>query len=577
MGAPRSTDQQQIEALLLQRMRERRVVPFVGAGLAVGDDKLPGWNELLERLWTYFRLEREQDIKAAKKRGPAALAEFIRLRAPGELVNEVEKELQKELENTPPQAGHRAVVRGPWAAIITTNWDKLLERAWIELVTGSDPAAKAFKQQGEHLEPYYRRSARHVFAMVKAGHRPPPLFKLHGDFSEEGKDEFVFGHADYRHLMVRDVDARALLAHLAGEYSFLFYGTSLTDPDVLATLDAVHEALGPAVGPHFWLTQSDQISTPLTHFLRRHYGVYTLHWKSWDVIPGALEGLIIRAWTASTPLSVLEHECCGLKVSMKRGRLEPDDLTCGKEVAVAATVAPEGGRVHPGASKSILGQLLGSDIGSVAGIEIKPGGTAVWQDRGKRLWLVCGQDVRGRTGLVHRAVTAFLREASAAGARVLRMPLIARGGGGLLPHETLGAQLHAIGCFARARGDGSAAEVEIVLPECEPATPGDPLVDVAEGRVVPGRILERATAGLLACTVVHPDPLRTEHEVVSTAVVSANGTVEDLIRAVDLQLDGGWTVGRLGGSHKRISNAETKTLLECDITEGCTVTLEPGA
>lgn len=44
-----------------------------------------------------------------------------------------------------------------------------------------------------------------VYAELRAGIRPPRLLKLHGDFTEVGKNELVAGHADYRQLMVRDV------------------------------------------------------------------------------------------------------------------------------------------------------------------------------------------------------------------------------------------------------------------------------------------------------------------------------------------------------------------------------------
>ena len=40
------------------------------------------------------------------------------------------------------------------------------------------------------------------------------LWKLHGDFSERGRDEFVCGHADYRKLITNDVGCLNLLKHM---------------------------------------------------------------------------------------------------------------------------------------------------------------------------------------------------------------------------------------------------------------------------------------------------------------------------------------------------------------------------
>ena len=44
-----------------------------------------------------------------------------------------------------------------------------------------------------------------VYAELRAGLKPPRLLKLHGDFSDVGRREFVAGHSDYRQLMVRDI------------------------------------------------------------------------------------------------------------------------------------------------------------------------------------------------------------------------------------------------------------------------------------------------------------------------------------------------------------------------------------
>ena len=42
------------------------------------------------------------------------------------------------------------------------------------------------------------------------------------------------------------------LWQVTANYSFLFYGTALSDADLLATLDDMMESLGAEIGPHFW-------------------------------------------------------------------------------------------------------------------------------------------------------------------------------------------------------------------------------------------------------------------------------------------------------------------------------------
>lgn len=175
--------------------------------------------------------------------------------------------------------GQKALVSGPFPAIVTTNWDNLLEMAWVGLdsknVSAPSTSPESVRRGHDRLPVRYRRDVPQLFAELKAGLRVPRLFKLHGDVSDRGRDEFVGGHADYRRLMVRDVATAQLLKGLSSQYSFLFYGVSLTDKDVLAVLDDMIETFGGEVGPHFYLT-ADDVSPEKARYLHRHYAVHTI-------------------------------------------------------------------------------------------------------------------------------------------------------------------------------------------------------------------------------------------------------------------------------------------------------------
>lgn len=99
-----------------------------------------------------------------------------------------------------------------------------------------------------------------LYAELKAGIQPARIFKLHGDFTPRGRREFVSGHGDYRKLLVRDVGCLQLLRHLCSSYSLLFYGYSLSDRDLLESLDDMIESFGSEIGPHFWLTAAEVAS-----------------------------------------------------------------------------------------------------------------------------------------------------------------------------------------------------------------------------------------------------------------------------------------------------------------------------
>jgi hypothetical protein len=551
--------------LLLERVRARRVIPFVGAGLSA--DQLPSWEELIRKLWEeQARLSHEELQPVLDKHALTVVAEFIRAALRGSLVEHVQRAMGESLGGEPgPQ--HRLIAGGPWPAIMTTNWDSFLERAWEELARHDE----RFGRQGDRLPVRHRKDARRMYAELKAGLRPPPLLKLHGDF--ERGEEFVLGHSDYRRLMARDVDARALVRYLSSEYSWLFYGTSLTDPDVLGTLDEVHETLGHGQGPHFWLTVDREATDEFVEFLRRHYGIRTLAYPDWDAALGDLGQLVKDGWQPACSLDDL-----ALRLHRSTVRIISTPLTAPGDgrvragLALAATVACDGDyTVHP------RGKMLASLVGDpkrVAGTPIRPGEATRWEEDGLEIWLVCGQSPKGygRTGLVHRAVNAFLTQAFDRGRRQFAMPVISHGGGRLPAHEALSAQLHAVGAFIQRHQD-EVMEVVIHLPGEQ--GPGNPLTDIADGRLAAGGILARGMAGVVSCTVIHPAPESHDETMPSQLALPADGTVADLARALGLQVDRLGRLRRPGGDGRKWPVDEgAALLLDVDVTDGALVILE---
>jgi hypothetical protein len=95
------------------------------------------------------------------------------------------------------------------------------------------------------------------------------------------------------------------MQHICSHYNLLFYGCSLADPDMLATLDGMIESLGSEVGPHFWLT-ADEVSEEKKQFLMKHYSVYTVRTKnSWEFsdVLALLINLCNIGWPIPKPLT----------------------------------------------------------------------------------------------------------------------------------------------------------------------------------------------------------------------------------------------------------------------------------
>jgi hypothetical protein len=82
---------------------------------------------------------------------------------------------------------------------------RMVELNLADVWDSSHPNANYFTRFGSQLAVRFRKNMQQVYAELRAGIRPTRILKLHGDFTEEGKNELVAGHADYRKLMVRDV------------------------------------------------------------------------------------------------------------------------------------------------------------------------------------------------------------------------------------------------------------------------------------------------------------------------------------------------------------------------------------
>jgi hypothetical protein len=118
-------------------------------------------------------------------------------------------------------ATHRAIVRTPWASIVTTNFDNLLERAYKEWEPRGVPKAPTgaeLSQQGTLL-------LDDAFFILKA----------HGDLDDESS--IVFTSEDYRRVIHSNPAFQAMLAGVLLTRAVLFVGYSLSDPNFRLLLD----------------------------------------------------------------------------------------------------------------------------------------------------------------------------------------------------------------------------------------------------------------------------------------------------------------------------------------------------
>jgi SIR2-like domain len=89
-----------------------------------------------------------------------------------------------------------------------------------------------------------------------------------------------------------------LVSLLRSSYSFLFYGYSLSDRDLLQSMDDMMESFGSEIGPHFWIT-AQEIEAERAEYLLAHYAIHTIQVKPDNFVAQAalLEQLCRDGWT----------------------------------------------------------------------------------------------------------------------------------------------------------------------------------------------------------------------------------------------------------------------------------------
>lgn len=231
-------------APLLDALRQRRCVLFVGAGASAGAG-LPSWKALMEHLATDlgvpFTGQDSHDFYLdlaqwyVEEKGREALG-----RAVGRLFDDA---------GARPTLAHYLLTSLPVRVILTTNYDDLLERALVAL----------------------RRHPTTVVAQADVVHTSRPdgvsVVKLHGDaVREEG---IVLTRDDYDAFFRRRPATALLLEGLLLNQTFLFVGYSLRDPNFRQVYSRIADMLQGAKREAFALAVD--VSNPTTALAARQW------------------------------------------------------------------------------------------------------------------------------------------------------------------------------------------------------------------------------------------------------------------------------------------------------------------
>lgn len=248
---------------LVTAIADGKGVLFAGAGLSrarteQGEGYLPNWKGLLILLLKRATQEgglnqREaQRLRRQLEAGKFLLvAEIIRRRLGA---NEVDRALVEIFANPELHSTHRheLITQIPFSGVVTTNYDRLLERAYPD-----------------DLVAYTARDSDDVTSALQEGKFF--ILKSYGDITR--RSTIVLSEQEYRNLIHQHRGYLPVLNAIFITKTVLFIGTSLGDPDVRLVLETLSEAFKGRGPTHYALLPENEVSRPEFEHWSDFYGI----------------------------------------------------------------------------------------------------------------------------------------------------------------------------------------------------------------------------------------------------------------------------------------------------------------
>jgi SAM-dependent methyltransferase len=246
---------------LTTAVKNDKLLLFVGSGLSKSAGA-PDWrtllHELVEECGRQARtLDHEHELRALIGGEPDDLlvaADYLRRVLNVQMDNYIQQRFSPG--KLKPQQVHEVIASLPVAGIITTNYDSLIEDALpphtLQEVLPGDTYGSA------HIDRSF-------------------LLKLHGTWNKPS--DVVIGVADYRRT-ANDDALQATLRRLFQQYTVLFVGFSLRDPDTFAVLSRLQATFKGSANPHYALLEKDEAKALRRRYLEEQLNVRPLIYEA---------------------------------------------------------------------------------------------------------------------------------------------------------------------------------------------------------------------------------------------------------------------------------------------------------
>jgi WD40 repeat protein len=268
MSTPNVADLDLIPPGLLKAVRSGDCVLFVGAGLSIAAG-LPSWPELLKDMLSHC-LDNRIDLLGRKK-------ELERGIKQGELIATAQslRELMGERAflaflkdrfyrpDVRPTENHLLLPTIPFAGVLTTNYDKLVEAAYTVKSAGQDPP-KYTQKDVSALGTVLRE--KHFFVL-----------KAHGDIDRP--DTIVLGSRDFRNALFGNEAFDHFFGALWLTKTILFVGFGLADPDLNFRFDKLNTAFKEFGGQHYALLSYSPSAQLKFRELEANYHIHPIPYR----------------------------------------------------------------------------------------------------------------------------------------------------------------------------------------------------------------------------------------------------------------------------------------------------------
>lgn len=246
---------------LVNQIARGNCIVFVGAGLSQGA-KLPSWPDLLKQMLDWSE---KHDVELTDRK---ELESYIK---DGELLlvaNEMRERLGKddfrrfmvEVFRKPgltPNDTHMLLTKIPFASALTSNYDTLLESAYIIANNGTAPHVFTHSDYPE------------LSGALRSGEFY--VLKVHG--TVDRIETIILGQSDYREVMHANPAYRQHLKTLFSTKTVMFLGFGLTDPDLMLMLDELKSIFKDYTGKHYSLMDTRNVPSIKQSRFEKDYSI----------------------------------------------------------------------------------------------------------------------------------------------------------------------------------------------------------------------------------------------------------------------------------------------------------------